>query len=487
MAAWIAASLTLGLPTVAAADHPRDAGVPTSGLDHARQDAKIWKAQAKARARWRDMTRAERRRTRRHDRRVTRRAFARAQAAASSAESVGSWAPPFVTATGYAGYAVHAAMLHTGKVLMWGRQRGGIGEDTYAWLWDPAKGYGLGAMRDVTPTHANGTNIPLFCSGQSFLPDGRLLVVGGTLAQGDESETDEYEDWAGLNEAVVFDPVSETWTELPRPEGSHGRWYPSQVLLPDGRTLVVSGFSDAPPGRVINDTHDIYDPETGTFTVLDSPEQRRTIQLYPHLFAMADGTVLLAGPTKGDSAIFDPDEPVAPWTNLPQLTRNRVYGNAVLLPEGPEGSSTVVQIGGTNWGQSPTATSEMIDLDDAAPAWSSFPSLNTARVNANTVLLPDRSMVTIGGEDLDDSSPFPERAVEIYDPETGSWRVGPEQVETREYHSTAVLLPDGRVLSTGDDSHPADRARRCVAGRHRRDLLTALPLQGPAAGDLVEP
>src|SRR3712207_8561087 len=34
-----------------------------------------------------------------------------------------------------------------------------------------------------------------------------------------------------------------------------------------------------------------------------------------------------------------------------------------------------------------------------------------------------------------------------------TWRLGPAQAEERAYHSTAVLLPDGRVLSTGDDRH----------------------------------
>ena len=63
-------------------------------------------------------------------------------------------------------------------------------------------------------------------------------------------------------------------------------------------------------------------------------------------------------------------------------------------------------------------------------------------------------MVTIGGEDSATSSTN-ERAVELYDPVTGSWRTGPSQVETRAYHSTALLLPDGRVLSTGDDRNPS--------------------------------
>ena len=448
--------MVLGLPTVIAAHQPRSGDLSDIGLTHVREHAKLWKAQAKTSAHWREMSRAERRRARRSARRGSLRSYARARSTAGEASDVGSWAPPFVTATDYEGFAVHAAMLQTGKVLMWGGQGPEFGTETYAWLWDPAQGYGPDAFRDVTPTDANGANIPILCSGMSFLPDGRLLVVGGTLATGREDPDDEYESWAGLDMAVVFDPAKETWTELPRPEGSEGRWYPTQVLLPDGRTLVVSGFSDAPPGRVLNDAHEIYDAETNSFTPLDSPTQRRATELYPHLTAMPDGTVLLAGPSRTDSAIFDPEAP-DPWTDLPQLSGVRVYGNAVLLPHGTDGSSQVALIGGHPWGEPSAAANEVIDLDDPAPSWSSFPALDVQRFNANTVLLPDRSLVTIGGEDKLGSQ-APERAVELYDPATHRWRTGPGQVETRAYHSTALLLPDGRVLSTGDDWNPTSDA-----------------------------
>ena len=190
-------------------------------------------------------------------------------------------------------------MLRTGKVLMWGRQGAPRGTATYAWLWDPAKGYGDDAVRDVTPTGASGNNIPIFCSGMSFLPDGRVLVVGGTLMDGNEDPHDEFTTWAGLNAAIVFDPATEKWTELPRPAGSKGRWYPTQVLLGDGRTLVVSGLTDDPPGGLLNDAPEIYNTDTNAFTLLETPEQRRDMALYPHLFTMPDGTVLLAGPARG--------------------------------------------------------------------------------------------------------------------------------------------------------------------------------------------
>ncbi len=84
--------------------------------------------------------------------------------------------------------------------------------------------------------------------------------------------------------------------------------------------------------------------------------------------------------------------------------------------------------------------------------------MQVGRGHHNTVLLPDGSMVTVGGgvgadgngdqwagdrrTDAKSSSGTPQ-------PATG--RLGPSQAETRAYHSTALLLPDGRVISAGDD------------------------------------
>ena len=75
------------------------------------------------------------------------------------------------------------------------------------------------------------------------------------------------------------------------------------------------------------------------------------------------------------------------------------------------------------------------------------------------MLLPDGSMAEVGGGrgSLDGfESPLhyaePEkRHIELWDPGSGQWTLGPEQTEARAYHSTALLLPDGRVMSAGDD------------------------------------
>ena len=463
-------ALLLLLPAGAQAHYPRAQETALIGAQHMREHMKIWRVQDRARAEWQKMTPAERRRARRAQRRADRRAYVRAQAAADEPSEVGQWAAPFVMTSNYKGYAIHAAMLRTGKVLMWGypihvEQAAWRGNESYAWLWDPSLGSGANAVEDVTPV-IGGENVSIYCSGMSFLPDGRVLVVGGTLTWGeDDPDFPTYTEFAGLDTAILFDPATESWTGLPRPAGSDGRWYPTQTTLPDGRTLVISGLSGESPGGRLNNTLEIYDAEGGSPVLLDSAAQRRDTELYPHIFTMPDGDLLMAGPNPDDSARFDLDNLADPWTDLPELSGQRIGGNAVLLPEGPAGSTRVAAIGGRPYGALPLTTNEMIDLDDASPSWSSFPALNVQRSYPNTVLLPDRSMVTVGGDDrVEQPWPtFPEKAVELYDPVTNSWETGPPQAEKRAYHSTAVLLPDGRVLSTGDDLNPTGDGSRAGA------------------------
>ena len=486
MALALAALILLLLPAGARADHPRAAEEAAIGRAHMLEHAKIWRAQARARTRWAKMSRRERRALRRKHRRATRGSYVRARASADGPSDVGSWAAPFVMTSNYQGYAIHAAMLHTGKVLMWGypihveHEDAWRGNESYAWLWDPSKGYGPESVEDVTPV-IDGQNVSIYCSGMSFLPDGRVLVVGGTLSWGVDDPGDEFEEFAGLDKALLFDPADESWTDLPRPAGSHGRWYPTQTLLPDGRTFVISGLSDVAPGGVLNDTHEIYSADGQSVVQLDSAAQRRDTELYPHLFTMPDGKLLLAGPNPADSARFDPGNPADPWTDLPPLADQRIGGTAVLLPEDHQGSSQVALIGGRPYAELPPMLNEMIDLDDSSPDWSVFPGLNVPRSYPNTVLLPDRSMVTVGGDDRVPNWPVPERAVELYDPVTGSWRVGPSQAETRAYHSTALLLPDGRVLSTGDDFNPSPSGDRADSSPNDTGEIYSPPylFQGP--------
>jgi hypothetical protein len=155
-----------------------------------------------------------------------------------SADVRGRWEAVFALPN----VGIHASVLPTGTVLMWGRRdRPGDSLDVHEctpFVWNPADG---ATVSTPQPKRADGTTVNLFCSGHSFLPDGRLLVVGGHQADGD-----------GLSQACLYDAAANTWTPIApmtTPAGEEvRRWYPTATTLADGTVLVLSGsFID--PGR----------------------------------------------------------------------------------------------------------------------------------------------------------------------------------------------------------------------------------------------
>ena len=393
-------------------------------------------------------------------------AFRAAAALAGPPEQVGRWGAPFSIPV----MAVHAALLPTGKVLWFAYPKnpsprhggdGGTSPNTsQAWLWDPA----TGGTKQVNPPlwrdPADGVMKPanLWCAGQSFLADGRLLVTGGNLAYSNGGL-----DWKGLNKVYTFNPFNETWTE--QPDMRHGRWYPSQVLMPDGRTMIMSGRDETGVKPNINPDIELFTPSTdldgrGTVSLLGQRGGAGQPPLsgdYPHMFSMPSGRTLVAGPFKNDSFFVNAPGPsnTYSWTDAPNLPIDHTWGTAVLMPGGPGGSTRVMEVGGYSDG-APSKVTETFDEANSGLGWRAAPSLNIARAHHNTLLLPDGSMVSVGGgvgtRDGDQWQADPEqRQVELWDPVTASWRLGAEQAESRAYHSTALLLPDGRVLSAGDD------------------------------------
>ena len=446
------------------------------GAEHAAEHAALRQSDRRALQRSRRLSPAGRERLREREQERYRdsiRASARS-AADFPPQSFGQWTTPGGTPFKLEGasYAIHAALLPTGKVLFWGYPDDpGSGKPNTgeAALWDPAAPDPAApeAFESVPPlldTNGDGQAeaVPIYCSGGSFLPSGEVLLAGGNLIFPDYDTTDAYGDYAGIPTVTSFDPFSQTWTL--HPDMRRGRWYPSQVELADGRTLIAGGYTQRPPGGVYTKDVELFEAggsvgAPGTIERLKSA--KRETENYPHLFTLPDGRVLLAGPARRDSAILSRK---FEWSELAKPSEDRIGGTATLLPDGRKGSSQVLQLGGHPAGVVPatsTQTAEVIDASATKPRWRYVSPLNIARSNHNTVLLPDGSMVTVGGgSGIDEASGnykvegTERRQVELYDPESRTWALGPPQVEERTYHSVALLLPDGRVWSAGDDKHP---------------------------------
>jgi hypothetical protein len=353
-------------------------------------------------------------------------AAVRSHKKAQPLQGVGSWSAPFTTDV----VAIHAAVLNTGQVLMWySDEPFGSGTGSRAELWNPV-------TNTLTKVQLPYT-YDIFCAGMSFLQDGRLLVTGGR----DDSKNGEY----GIPEATLFDPATSQWSQAA--SMNYARWYPTNVELQDGSTLVFSGTDDSE--QLVLEVES-YNYQTGAWTVLPaSANIPSTPLVYPRMALLPSGDVFMGG-MQAQGSLFNPATNT--WSNVSKLNFGiRAYGGMVLLP----GLEQVLEAGGDPQEDqlgTATNTAEMIDFTQPTPAWQYVAPMNIARQNENLVLLPDGTVLAVGGGGGGGRYTNPVYQAEDYNPTTNSWTLLASQQVQRTYHSTALLLPDGRVFSGGSDN-----------------------------------
>jgi len=318
--------------------------------------------------------------------------------------TVGQWSSSFP----WVNVAVHLSLLPDGRVLSFGRLNGGTPQ-----VWDPSTG--------------SFTGIPspslLFCAGMTYLPSGKLLVVGGHIADG-----------LGLPNSNVFNFSSNSWTA--GPAMALGRWYPTATMLANGEVLVMAG-TDQNGNTVM-----VPEVRRDNATWLELTSASRSLPYYPRTFLAPNGTVFYAGELQ--QTYYLNTTGTGSWTFVAdRLVADRSYGAAVMYRPGK-----ILYVGG---GDPPTSTAEIIDLNVPSPQWHATASMAHARRQLNLTMLPDGEVLAMGGT----SSPgFSTTAggvheAEVWDPQNGTWTTWSSNAITRVYHSTTVLLPDGRLIFAG--------------------------------------
>ncbi|MGW1638006.1 galactose oxidase-like domain-containing protein [Streptomyces lavendulae] len=367
-------------------------------------------------------------------------------------------------------FGVHVAQLPTGKVLLFSFERietdptketgptDRIGRTNAgrAFLWDPARGTGARAFKEVRPPTVlmpDGTHsprpAPFFCAGHAFLPNGMVAVFGGNNGGKGGS---------GARLSFVFDPWTETWYR--NRDMSVGRWYPSVVTGADGRQIIMSGQSERGTGtptpvverfpakrlpvpwRAYDIPLDIASERFGA----DAPFRND----YPHLFSLRDGMIYGLGRDADQQWLFDPVGETR--RDLPRRPADfRGYGSAVPLPAGLRGPDSVLVLGGDPHDPNTYRLS--------GAGWSTEEPRAFGRTQDDTLILPDATLLTVNGalstRDYG-SGPFnPKADLKYRQTELrgadGRWRLGPAQRLPRGYHSNALVMPDGRVMVTGDE------------------------------------
>jgi PKD repeat protein len=318
---------------------------------------------------------------------------------------------------------VHIALMRNGKVLVVSGSGNVATETTFrAAVWD--------LQADTILTQTVGWD--MFCNGMVVLPDGRVLVNGGTL---------QYDPFHGEPRNALFDPATGVFTNVQNM--AHGRWYPTVTVLGDGRVMTFSGLNET---GGTNTAAEFYTPGSGwsaEFTAGWTPP------LYPRMHLIPDGRVFYSGAGTG-SRIFSPSTNT--WSANPVATTNysgtRTYGTSVLLPLTPANGyrPRVMIFGG---GNPATATTEIIDLGASPLQWAFGPPMSQPRIEMNATILPNGRVLALGGSTDDEDVNTKSLNADLYNPATNTFSSASANAFARLYHSGSLLLPDATVAVVG--------------------------------------
>lgn len=330
-----------------------------------------------------------------------------------------------------------ATMLSSGKVMMWSAESkfnfyAGAQNGTWFTVFDPRNGTSV-------DTYLENTNHDMFCPGTNLLADGRLVVTGGISA----------------GATSIYNPDTNQWSSGPKLNISRG--YNSNVTLSTGEALTYGGSWSG--GRGGKDA-EVWSPATDQWRVLRNvpgdagAEPSNNIYRDDNhfwMFGVSNGYVFRAGPsrqmhwigTSGNGSLTSAgnrgDDAHSMNGTATMFDVNRIFkaGGAPKYENDPaNGATYTIDIGGG---------------PGTMPVVKATPPLAFARAFHNSVVLPSGDVVVVGGQTI--PIPFSDNTA-IYHPEMWSpakntvTRLAPISVP-RTYHSVALLLTDGRVMSAG--------------------------------------
>ncbi|KAI3759195.1 hypothetical protein L6452_06813 [Arctium lappa] len=301
------------------------------------------------------------------------------------------------------------------------------------------------------------TNV--WCSSGSLMPDGRLIQTGG---------------WAdGYRVVRVYKSCDSCdWQEIKNGLIKQ-RWYATNHILPGGRQIIIGGR------QAFN--YEFYPKMSATDNALSLPFLVQTNDpnvennLYPFVFLNTDGNLFIFANNRAILFDYSKNQIIRSYPTMPggQPRNYPSTGSAVLLPlrikQGKVDAVEVLLCGGAPKGAFVNANNGKFDgalnncgqikISDTNPKWI-METMPLARVMGDMLLLPNGHVLIINGASAGvagwELGRNPVLSPVTYRPDNqiGSrFEVQNPSTKPRVYHSTAVLLHDGRVLVGGSNPH----------------------------------
>ena len=295
-------------------------------------------------------------------------------------------------------------------------------------LFDPVSG---------TKSFPSGSFQPSGCMNGSVLADGTVIFAGGQ----DGSDPGDFVN--AVPWVKRFIPSSDAWQQLADLQHSPGRWYPGMARLADGSFVVMGGGQCCNAART--DTAERFDLETQTWSYTGSminPSE------FPPAALLHTGEVLI---TWSPPQLYNPDAEEWRLTgnfNQPERSWPGHSDHSIIVLDDGRVLAVGVLKGATD-------NSVMAEVyDPSTETWDLLSSPGLVRFQTEVVQLPDGRILVAGGETEANPPPVPTslgivKWADLYDPSKDSWRRVADGNHFREYHAVTLLVPDGRVLTTG--------------------------------------
>ncbi|NAZ84160.1 DUF1929 domain-containing protein [Kineococcus sp. R8] len=338
-------------------------------------------------------------------------------------------------------------------------------------------------MDGETMVHASETEVwaEAVTEGRgSVLPQPTQFTVAGqpsTVYGVADAMTLDKQEYQGLDASYEFDVHQERY--VPTGRLQEARWYPTLISVEGGNVLAVSGLDQH--GVVLDGQNEVYERSARQW--FDKPGLNRYFPTYPALFRLADDRLFYSGSNAGygsatagrQPGVWDlHDNSFQPVGGLRDPEMNET-STSVLLPPAQEQQVLIAGGGGVGDSMESTARTDVVDLSRPQPVYTPGPDLPSPTRYLSAAVLPDDTVLTTGGSakyrGMDDSDLH---LAQIYHPDTRTFTAAAAPHVGRDYHSEALLLPDGRVLTLGSDPLYSD-AGNSVPGTFEQRLEIYTP------------
>lgn len=325
---------------------------------------------------------------------------------------------------------IHAVLLPDGRVMNYGtNQSGQQGAQLVYDIWNPTLGTGTNAHQ-VLP---NTTPSDIFCSSQSVMLTGAVLISGGDLTVNGQRNS-------ARNNTDVFSPTANTLTS--NTPMQYARWYDSLVSLPNGHLAVFGGRQNVltlTPTQPAT-TPEEYDPATKVWTSLTGATSTAAFGYgnwsYPRTYVAPGGNVFVL---HIDGTMY----------SVSTAGAGSISQYAVAAPAGSEALPTIPFAPGKVLSLRVNQEVDVVDFSSSVPVITQTDGIDQVRYWASGTILADGRVLITGGSQVANALTGVAYQAQIWDPTSGHWTAGASATKPRLYHSNSILLPDATVLTGG--------------------------------------